>query len=256
MLAQLDPLIKPLTLALWRTAMVGSKLLKTLSLLAGLSALNCVDGASDPGPRNDRVKITASERLHGFAVFGHEVRSFRPCYSEDTLWVNDQTALLWDLYRELAPRVQPYEEVFFVLNATRCPPPEEGFGKDYSGGLLVEKILYAAREGLSCETDWTSFDYLANGNEPSWSAVVSERGLELRRLGQPELTWPHLSQKASGKGITFEGRELALTPVILQILPASCRDSMSGAFYGYESKLLLGPEEFRGCALQGERRIE
>ena len=230
-----------------------SVMLSILTLVLSFLAAGCTSfSPPEEFPPDVDVEPVVSERFHGLAVFGHEVRSFRPCGSEDVLWTTDQTGILWDLHQELAPKRQPYEELFFVLEGRRGPPPEEGFGSDYSGELVVRKVLYAAQEGFSCESEWTKFRWRTYGNEPFWSAEVSDRGLALKRLGEPDLSWVDLREKQAEQGMVYVSEDAVENQVALEIISAPCRDSMSGAFFGYAAKLRLGSEELYGCALQGE----
>ena len=191
--------------------------------------------------------MAPSEWFYGAVVYGHEVRAFRPCDSTDTLWVTDQAGLLWKLQQELAPKRDPYEEVFFVLKGHRQPPSAEGFGADYSGNLVVEEILYAAQEGFSCETEWTEFVFRAYGNEPFWSVELSGAGLVLRRPGQPDLSWDSPREERVGTSAIYTMNE-----VTLKVSSEPCRDSMSGAFFGHTAHLQFGSEKFYGCAIKGQ----
>lgn len=197
------------------------------------------------------VAPAVNEVFRGSIVFGHEVRSFRPCGEEETFWVVDQTGILWDLHRDLAPDLRPYQEVFFVLLGRRGPPPKEGFGADYAGELSVTEILYASLEGFSCETEWTKFNYRVFGNEPFWSAEVNDDNLELRRLNEPNLGWKNLQIEETRRGTIRYSEESEQNLVSLELFPEPCRDSMSGAFFSYTATLRLGLDELHGCALKG-----
>jgi len=50
--------------------------------------------------------------LKGHAVFGHEVRTIRPCGDEEALWAIDSTQLLWDLH---GGSVQKFSYLFWLL---------------------------------------------------------------------------------------------------------------------------------------------
>jgi uncharacterized membrane protein len=213
--------------------------------------MDCLDsGIQEQEAPDERIEERASKRYLGSVVYGHEVRSFRACGSEETFWVTDRTGLLWDLHQELALKTQPYEEVFFVLSGYSGPAPVEGFGADYAGELVVEEIVYAAREGFSCDSNWKGFSYCTLGNEPFWSAEVSDQGLFLKRLGESDLQWTDLTREQSASRTIFISQEIPAAPLMLEVVSAPCRDSMSGAFFGYTARLQLGSEEFQGCALK------
>lgn len=186
--------------------------------------------------------------LRGLAVHGHEVRSFRPCGSDEALWAIDRQGVLWQVHNELVPRRQPYEEVFAVVAGRMGPPPTEGFGADYPGRLDIDEVFYVAWEGFSCETDLGGFEYRAYGNEPFWNVELSAAGLRLNRLGSESRTWANVREHTVENGVRFEGDG---PPIELTLVREPCRDSMSGAYFGMSARLVLGAEELRGCALAG-----
>ena len=81
---------------------------KLLSLLLVGLALAC--GDQDGGDEAPAVPTDSEQTfLKGHAVFGHEVRTITPCGDAEPLWAIDSTQLLWDVHRELAPGMEPYE---------------------------------------------------------------------------------------------------------------------------------------------------
>ncbi|KPK79205.1 MAG: hypothetical protein AMS25_13520 [Gemmatimonas sp. SM23_52] len=211
----------------------------TLIALAG-ALLLCASACGSGAPE--------SEIFRGFAVHGHEVRSFRPCGSEDALWAIDPKGKLWEMHDELVPHREPYEEVFAVVAGRMGAPPTEGFGADYPGRLEIDEVLYVAWEGFGCDTDWSGFDYRAYGNEPFWNVEVSAGVLRLNRLGSESRTWTDVQKHTIENGVRFEGDG---PPIELTLVREPCRDSMSGAYFGMSARLVLGAEELRGCALPG-----
>jgi putative lipoprotein len=200
-------------------------------------------GASACAPGTPEGQI-----FRGLAVHGHEVRSFRPCGSEEALWAIDRQGVLWESHNELVPRREPYEEVFAVVAGRMGPAPTEGFGAEYPGRLDLDEVLYVAWEGFGCDTDWSGFDYRAYGNEPFWNVEVSPAGLRLNRLGSESRTWADVRERALENGVRYEGDG---PPIELTLVREPCRDSMSGAYFGMSARLVLGAEELRGCALPG-----
>lgn len=187
----------------------------------------------------------------GHASYGHEVRSFRPCGEEDALWARDPSGYLWDLHAELAPGLEPYEEIFALVRGVEGPPPAEGFGADYPGEILVGEVLYAACEGLGCDFDWPRFRYRAQGNEPFWWAEVTPGGLRVGLLGEEDRSWPELREVSEEGRLSFIAEGGPGSTAELRLLPEPCRDSMSGAYFGSSAVLSLGDRELRGCALPG-----
>lgn len=200
----------------------------------------------------ETVAPAGGESIRGYARFGHEVRALRPCESQDDLWAIDRSGLLWELHRELAPHREIYEELFVIVRGQLGPAPQDGFGADYAGGVIVDEVLYVAREGFGCETDWASFEQRAQGNEPSWSVVVSDGTMRLSRLGEPPRTWSGVRELRTGEISSFAGVGEDGRPVELAIERAPCRDSMSGSYHALRATLSIGAERLEGCAVTGD----
>ena len=119
-----------------------------------LAALVTIASACGSGERS-RVDDLPKPIVHrGLTVFGHEVRSFKPCGSETSLWAVDSSGLLWDLYTEMTVQDPPYQSVFVTVEGRLSAAPRDGFGADYAGTLFVDEVLYVAREGFGCDFDW------------------------------------------------------------------------------------------------------
>lgn len=216
-----------------------------IPILAGLALTTACSRSGE------RPVAAATPSVHrGHVTRGHEVRSFRPCGSEDALWLTDESGRLADLHGELAPPLEPYGEMFAVVEGTIGPPPGGGFGADYPGGLRVERVLYAGGEGPGCDYPWSSFRFRALGNEPFWFAEITERGLRVRRPGEPDLEWTGVAERRDGEELRFSAAEPG--PVELRIAAGPCRDSMSGAWFAFSAELRLGDQIFTGWALKGD----
>lgn len=208
-------------------------------------------------PKAETVLPDRKPRVYqGFAMYGHEVRALRLCGSEEILWATDPSGMLWDLYKEMAPHEKPYEEVFVEVEGYKGVAPTEGFGADYTGELVIDAVLYIAPEGFGCETDWGNFYYRAYGNEPFWSIVISPQGIDFSRLDGPKLTWTDVRQDRLGEGVRYTGEDRHGIPIEIIITREPCRDSMSGAFFGFAATVRLRTEELRGCALKGSNSGE
>ena len=213
-----------------------------------------LDEVSDTEVRNGDVSDVSlsTQTYRGYAVHGHEVRSFRPCGQDEPLWVIGPSDLLWTLCKSLAPPQSPYHEVFVVVEARRLPAPSEGFGADYSGGIEIKDVLYAGLEGPGCNENWNTFQYHVFGNEPFWSVEVSDRHMQLARPGNENRLWYEINITHANDTIRYAGSDESASPVELNITREPCRDSMSGAYYAFTAMLRMGKEELHGCALQGQ----
>jgi putative lipoprotein len=188
--------------------------------------------------------------VSGFAVHGHEVRSFRPCGAAEPLWAIDTSGVLWELHDGLAFHNEPYEEVFAIVEGRFGPAPREGFGASYPGALEIDRVLYMAQEGFRCNLDLSEFHYRGFGNEPFWSISISTDGIVLKMPGSDDRAWTDIVERPADTGITYMGTAPAGS-IEVSIVDVPCRDSMSGAYFALSATVNTGGMELRGCALKG-----
>lgn len=241
---------------------MNPKIFVLVGLVLFVGMWSCTSGDGEdvkdldvPSDRMDQDDATGSahdlEIVRGHYVFGHEVRTLRPCGEDEALWVVDRTNLLKGLHGELAPGTTPYAEVFVVAAGRIGPPPGEGFGAEYPGALTVEDVIYVAFEGFGCGFDWSRFLYRAQGNEPFWMLEVLPAGMRLTRPGHPDLTWTEVNENRTGGGVIFRGTGGGNPPVELVIEEGPSRDTMSGAYHGLSARLVLDDQTYMGNALRG-----
>jgi len=239
------------------------KLVKFAGLVTLIGLIACTSGdggagknrdvSSDHIGQTDGTETTPKiQIIRGHYVFGHEVRTFRPCGRDGELWVIDRSNLLKELHEELAPGTVPYAEIFVVATGRIGPPVEEGFGAELSGAVTVEDVIYATFEGLDCGFDWSRFLYRAQGNEPFWMLEVFEAGMRLTRPGYPDLVWADFKESRSEGKLTFHaagGGDHPAVELVIEVGPS--RDTMSGAYYALSASLVLGDQTLKGNALRG-----
>jgi len=205
-----------------------------------------------PEARTEAVATEGDRRVFkGYAVFGHEVRSLRLCGSQEALWAIDSTGLIWELHQQIAPHRQLYEELFVVVQGRLGPAMTEGFGAEYPGKLVVDQVLYMAREGFDCGLDLDKFHYRIYGNEPFWSIEISAHGIELKRPGGTPHKWGNVRREQTEEGIRYLGNGSEPFTIEIVISGKPCRDTMSDTFFAYTASVLLGGEMLKGCALKG-----
>lgn len=221
-----------------------------LGLLLAFAALAC---SGDPEVEETQASIPEVEQvlLKGHAILGHEVRSIRPCGQNEAVWAIDSTQLLWEIHRELAPGIEPYEEVFAVVRGSEGTAPSDGFGAEYPESFIVDQVIYAAGEGFGCDLDLSRFHYRLSGNEPFWGLELADTTAVLRRMGAPDQIWHNVRTDSSGVGFRYVGESEKTGSVEVSILKEPCRDSMSGAFHGYSASVSVAGETLIGCAIAG-----
>jgi uncharacterized membrane protein len=214
--------------------------------------------ASPGGPRHPSApvlhRITTSDGLilRGHLLFGHEVRSFQPCGTDNEYWVVDRTrAGLWDIYRALVPK--PYEPLYVELQGVLGPPPNTGFGVDFDRLLTVSKLLRAAGETRGCAEDLRRFAFRAYGNEPFWNTEISVEGILFSVIGKPQLRFPLVPGKPSGGRRLYSSKSHGIPQHWIQIWidEQRCVDSMSGEFSRFAARVSLDGRTYVGCARQG-----
>lgn len=109
-----------------------------------LRALGYLEGTSDGG---------GTGSLQGMAIWGHEVREFRLCGSDEALWVVDDTSELWQKYRAVVGKAAPYTEIYVELLGEVGPPPKEGFGTEYPGMIRVTGVVEVGPADSGCKSD-------------------------------------------------------------------------------------------------------
>jgi putative lipoprotein len=209
------------------------------------SSEDCRSGGQAPA-----TPAQPTEILSGFAVHGHEVRSFRPCGTEEPLWAVDRSGALWKAYGDLAFHNEPYEELFCIVEGRRMPAPPEGFGADYPGAIEIVEVLYMAKEGFRCNLDLARFQYRAYGNEPFWSVWITSDGITLKVLGSEDRTWEKVRVLERDAGATYVGYGPG-DSIEVNIEYVPCHDTMSGAYFSSSARVITSHHDFRGCALRG-----
>jgi putative lipoprotein len=192
-----------------------------------------------------------AEILKGHAVFGHEVRTIRPCGEDEVLWAIDSSSVLWDVHQELAPGAEPYEEVFVTVSGNPGDALSEGFGADYSGAFYVDQVVYAATEGWGCDLDLSRFLFRLSGNEPFWSLTVTDTAAVLNRMDAPQQVWSDVDAEATDGGFRYVGGNGGSGSMEVSISDEPCRDSMSGAYHAYSASVAVNGEVLNGCAIRG-----
>ncbi len=196
--------------------------------------------------------LYASNAFRGHLVWGHEVRSFRPCGMEVEYWVVDRTGgELWDVYRALTH--EPYQPLYAELRGDLGPSPSIGFGVKYEKQLTVLELRRAARETRGCEENLGGIEFRASGNEPFWNVTVSKNEIIFSELGMPKIIFPHVPPKLSRNHFVYSSRALEPAPYGIEITmdEKRCIDSMSGEHFSFAAQVSLDGRKYTGCARQG-----
>jgi uncharacterized membrane protein len=209
-----------------------------------------VPGASEP-PAESGLAIK-----RGIVTLAPDRSSFRPCGEQKELLVVDQTDGV--LKREFAGEKDPdgadqppklYIEAYGE-RASNQPAPE-GFG----GTFLLEEALYAAPDGQTRGCDSPPQDYIVatRGNEPFWSAEVTEAALLWRQPEDPKEISIAAPQTQDSEGAVSYVAANTEHKIELLIEAQGCRDDMSGEYFAYSARATLDGKKYAGCARIGGR---
>ncbi len=188
--------------------------------------------------------------LKGHIVYDHDVQTFRPCGSQDLLWVTDSTNHIQPAYQSLTTGQDQHTELFTIVRGKANAAPTQGRGASYAAHLTVTEVVYMASEGHDCAIELKSFWARGSGNEPFWGFIVSEDGIEFTSLGEDRLHWAVTRSNVTGHTVQFISTNTA--DIIIDVQTDPCSDSMSGAFYGSSARVVLnGRDTLSGCVIRG-----
>ena len=92
------------------------------------------------------------KHLKGQLVWGHETRTFKPCGSDKTFWISDETGKIKELYGELTNNIKPYSSIFVEIEIKDMGKAKEGFPANYEGVYNVVNVKQARKmEGKDCK---------------------------------------------------------------------------------------------------------
>jgi hypothetical protein len=112
-----------------------------MSRLSTLFIAVCLTACTAPG-HNDLA-------FHGHYTWGHEVRSFQPCGSDQVYWVKTSPEIQKELFEyHQANTNEPYEAVYIESEGEILNDERTGFARDYDGLIRIKTILKTT--GTSC----------------------------------------------------------------------------------------------------------
>jgi uncharacterized membrane protein len=223
-----------------------SKFLLFTGFLLFMAACQAAIQQSQPDESERTVRT-----FRGHLVLGHEVRSFKPCGSDQESWVLDRTGGdLWAVYRKLTN--QPYQPIYVEVRGLTGPAPRDGFGAEYDNQLTIMELRRAGVETRGCEEDFGAFEFRASGNEPFWNVVISKDAVVFSELGKPRLAFPYVEPRVSAGRWWYSSKNDGRSIEII-IDEIRCIDSMSGEHFSFAAKVVLDGRTYTGCAREGWR---
>lgn len=192
----------------------------------------------------------------GIVTLSAERSTFRPCGEQRELLMVDQTDGV--LARTFASEKDPnnadqplklYIEAYGE-RATDQPAPA-----GFAGTFLLEEALYAAPDGQTKGCDSPAQDYIvaARGNEPFWSAQVTEAALLWRQPDEPKEISIAAPQTQDAEGAVSFVAANTDHKIELLIEAQACRDDMSGEYFAHAARATLDGKQYTGCARIGSK---
>ncbi|MEI7942082.1 MAG: hypothetical protein WCH76_02810 [Candidatus Riflemargulisbacteria bacterium] len=189
------------------------------------------------------------ENVRGYVYHGPEVSVFRKCDGAEEYWVTgDVDIILWKVYADLAP--EEYLPVYVEMKVQFLKNEEGSIRSDYAGQVLVKEVYHMSYDSQGCELA-KNYNYLLQGNEPSWKISIDEkRGILFQESGQPEVYASYVSPKEMDNGIVFNLIS-GSSPMVIKIRKIDTYDNISGAYYAYSAFVSFKDKDYYGQALVG-----
>ncbi len=202
-------------------------------------------------PEQDTVKASLDQpdsikpqtfMIRGEVVIGNEVRTLKPCNSNQQFWL-DISAELKEKAMSLSS--VPYQPMYGELIGYLTPPSQTGYNGDYAARFKITNVNTITSENPSrCQN--TSSSTRAFGNEPGWVAQFTPKRLTVQTFNSDKKAVP-----ITGSQITAGERQYSFKNGELTLQHELCADGMSDSIYGWKSRLALNNESYKGCATLG-----
>ena len=234
-----------------------------LWMIAAIAAVGCLGESSRDIDRSSSGEVVEQFPLlrdglvRGILVMGPEVRTFKPCAEDTELWAVPMKSIL-DAYGALT--AEPYQPVFVEVDSEHEEAPRSGPGARYPGQLRLVNLLRAepVGEGLGCEDSLLGVAYKASGHDPFWHVRVLSERIALASPEIPSTIFNGASPIPLDNGWRFEAQSAGPETVWLrlELIRASCVDSVSGSLYTWTASLDVGGVVRTGCAWEGDLALD
>lgn len=176
--------------------------------------------------------------------------TFRACDDKGDLWLIDASdGALTQLLAE--GTTSAYVEVY----GERAPVPDDvPAARGHAGVFIIEQLLFAgvSGEGAGCAKPAPDYVVAARGNEPFWSAQVTDTGMVWKQPEAPQQIVLGELQSQDAEGTVSYRASSGDHNLQLLIDAQACRDSMSGDYFAYAARAVLDGKQFKGCAHVGK----
>lgn len=207
--------------------------------------------AAEPAAGSDTSEADSGLSIkRGIAKPAGDHALFRPCDDQADLWVIDEgDDTLAQLFAEGMKTA--YVEVY----GERAPVPDDlPAARNHAGVFVLEQLLYAGAPSDSGECIPAAADAIvtARGNEPAWTAQVTETKATWRQQDPTLEIKLDAVQSQDVEGTVSYRAKSDSHELELVIDAQPCRDLVSEEFFAFAARAKLDDNEFKGCARVGK----
>lgn len=233
--------------------------LRQLPAFAGLAALVACGGGEtsdageepDAGPAISEAIVEGTFR--GMAIFDVDGRPrFEPCgpvAAAALTLVDSAGGDLEGAYQELVG--EPGGPLYVEVRG-RVEPIRGGVldtGPDHR--IVVSEVRRAALDPNGCDESLDGLVYRARGNEPFWSVDVTTLDITFQRPDSPPITFPFAAPQDSAGMIVYATTAPGGPALRLVLTEERCTDGMSGFWFPFSARAVVGLDTLSGCAAEG-----
>lgn len=193
--------------------------------------------------------------FRGHLTYGHEVRSLSLCDKNKELWIIDNTE---GEMRRISEGMthSPYSPIFIEAQGRLTDVPQDGFGAEYEGAIILTDITHASsiEDSWGCREKYDEFIFKGQGNEPGWTCLITKMGITFSSINQEQpITFPaSLPSRKNGSTVFKSATENNALKVTISHV--ECQDSMADELFGWQMELTLNEIVYRGCAKRGDMK--
>lgn len=200
-----------------------------------------------------KEKINSPLMFKGLYTYGNEVRTFRDCSGNKTVyWVVDSSASLQTRYKKTNRfPAYPYESVYAEVKGYLTGKSNMGYASEYENVLVVTEIIKV--EPKNFRTACYNYEFIALGNEPFWSVdiIPDEKRILFKNVGQEKaVEFIYKPASVSAGVYRCEATSPSNKKIVVVIRKEKCSDGMSDRQYNYSAQVTIDGTVFKGCAIK------
>jgi len=189
--------------------------------------------------------------FRGLYIFGHEVRSFTPCGDTKKFWAIDKTnGEIISTHTRMTH--EPYQQMFVEVRGYLTDTPQDGFGADYDGTIIINELIHASTEGWGCREKYGEFIYKAQGNEPGWTVFITPDEIRFTSINHEDpIVFPYSPPTTPGAQAVYDSsnNKNSIRTILIR---EQCSNTMSNELFGWSANVNIDGIKYEGCAKKGD----